>query len=58
MLVWETDPAMRHGEDEAAFADVSTALPKLVFSRTLDRVEGNEDVRLARGLRGLPRIHP
>lgn len=47
MLVWETDPAMRGTEDEAAFADVWTALPKMVFSRTLDRVEGN--ARLAKG---------
>lgn len=41
MLVWETDPAMRETEPEAAFADVWSALPKIVFSRTLDRVEGN-----------------
>jgi len=47
MRVWETDPAMRHGEAEAAFADTWTALPKIVFSRTLDRVEGN--ARLATG---------
>ena len=41
MLVWETDPAMRSTEAKAAFADVWCALPKVVFSRTLDRVEGN-----------------
>jgi dihydrofolate reductase len=41
MLVWETDPAMRAGGDHAAFADAWSALPKVVFSRTLDRVEGN-----------------
>ncbi len=41
MLVWETDPSMRGTADEAAFADVWTALPKVVFSRTLDRVQGN-----------------
>ncbi len=41
MLVWETDPAMRGTEDEAAFADVWSALPKVVFSRTLDGVRGN-----------------
>lgn len=46
MLPWETDPALRDGEAENAFADVWTALPKVVFSRTLDRVEGN--ARLAR----------
>jgi dihydrofolate reductase len=42
MLVWETDPSLREaGEAEAEFADVWSALPKVVFSRTLDRVEGN-----------------
>ena len=41
MLVWETDPSMRDGESRAAFADVWCALPKVVFSRTLDRVQGN-----------------
>ena len=41
MLVWETDPSPRAGEDGAAFADVWCALPKVVFSRTLDSVQGN-----------------
>ncbi|HEV3002538.1 MAG TPA: dihydrofolate reductase family protein [Solirubrobacteraceae bacterium] len=41
MLVWETDPALRDSELRAAFADVWCALPKVVFSRTLDRVQGN-----------------
>lgn len=41
MLPWETDPSMRDTELGAAFADVWTALPKIVFSHTLDRVEGN-----------------
>jgi dihydrofolate reductase len=41
MLVWETDPALRDNELRSAFADVWCALPKVVFSRTLDRVEGN-----------------
>jgi dihydrofolate reductase len=42
MLVWETDPALREsGELEAAFADLWAAIPKVVFSRSLDRVEGN-----------------
>jgi dihydrofolate reductase len=41
MLPWETDPAMRETELEAAFADVWCALPKVVFSRTLDSVQGN-----------------
>jgi dihydrofolate reductase len=46
MRVWETDPALRAKEAGAAFADVWAALPKVVFSRTLERVEGN--ARLAR----------
>jgi dihydrofolate reductase len=41
MLPWETDPSMRDTELGVAFADVWRALPKVVFSRTLDRVEGN-----------------
>jgi dihydrofolate reductase len=41
MLVWETDPSLRENEDRAAFADVWCALPKVVFSRTLDSVQGN-----------------
>src|SRR3954453_227246 len=41
MLPWETDPSMRDDELGAAFADVWCALPKVVFSRTLDSVEGN-----------------
>jgi dihydrofolate reductase len=41
MLPWETDPALREGELGAAFADVWCAIPKVVFSRTLDSVEGN-----------------
>jgi dihydrofolate reductase len=41
MLVWETDPSLRDNEDTDAFADVWTALPKVVFSHTLDRVQGN-----------------
>lgn len=47
MLVWETDPSMRSDDLHDAFADVWSALPKVVFSRTLDRVEGN--ARLADG---------
>jgi dihydrofolate reductase len=47
MLVWETDPSLRASEDADAFADVWCALPKVVFSRTLDRVQGN--ARLAEG---------
>jgi dihydrofolate reductase len=41
MLVWETDPSLRDNEDTDAFADVWSALPKVVFSRTLDSVQGN-----------------
>ena len=47
MLPWETDPAMRADELTTAFADVWSAIPKVVFSRALDRVEGN--ARLAEG---------
>jgi dihydrofolate reductase len=47
MSVWETDPALRATELHAEFADVWCALPKVVFSRTLDHVTGN--ARLARG---------
>ena len=41
MLVWETDPSLRSDELRAEFADVWSALPKVVFSGTLDRVQGN-----------------
>jgi dihydrofolate reductase len=41
MLVWETDPSLRDNELGAAFADVWCAIPKTVFSRTLDSVQGN-----------------
>jgi len=47
MLPWETDPSVRDTSAGAAFADIWAALPKVVFSRTLDRVEGN--ARLATG---------
>jgi dihydrofolate reductase len=47
MLVWETDPSLRDDEARSAFADVWCALPKIVFSRTLDSVQGN--ARLAEG---------
>src|SRR5918996_6204258 len=39
--MWETDPALRDDELGAAFADVWCAIPKVVFSRTLDSVQGN-----------------
>ncbi len=41
MLVWETDSSLRDNEARAAFADVWCAIPKIVFSRTLDSVGGN-----------------
>ena len=41
MVVWETDPSMRENEPEAEFADLWCAIPKIVFSRTLDSVRGN-----------------
>lgn len=47
MLVWETDPSLRETASGAAFADVWSALPKIVFSSTLDEVQGN--ARLAEG---------
>jgi dihydrofolate reductase len=46
MLVWETDPSLREDELRTEFADVWSALPKVVFSRTLDSVQGN--ARLAK----------
>jgi dihydrofolate reductase len=47
MLPWETDPSMRDTELEAAFADVWCAIPKVVFSRTLDSVQGNARLAVA-----------
>ncbi len=41
MLVWETDPSLRDSELGAAFAELWCAIPKVVFSRTLDAVQGN-----------------
>ena len=41
MLAWETDPSLRENELGAVFADVWCAIPKVVFSRTLDSVQGN-----------------
>lgn len=34
-------PVDADDEDGAVFADISSAIPKVVFSRTLDSVEGN-----------------
>ena len=41
MLPWETDPSMRDNELGAAFADIWSTIPKVVFSRTLTSVQGN-----------------
>ena len=41
MLPWETDPSLSDTELGAEFAEAWTALPKVVFSRTLDSVQGN-----------------
>ena len=41
MLVWETDPSLRVDELRSAFAEIWSAIPKIVFTRTLDSVEGN-----------------
>jgi dihydrofolate reductase len=50
MLVWETDPSLRETELRAAFADVWRAIPKVVFSRTLDsvpvRLRGSASMRV------------
>ncbi|WOP18817.1 dihydrofolate reductase family protein [Raineyella sp. LH-20] len=47
MLPWETDPSLRNDELGVAFADGWSALPKVVFTRTLHAVQGN--ARLAEG---------
>ena len=47
MLPWETDPSMRDNEPGAAFADIWGAIPKVVFSRTLDSVQSDARVRCA-----------
>jgi dihydrofolate reductase len=47
MLVWETDLSLRDDEAGAAFAEIWCALPKVVFSRTLESVQGN--ARFAQG---------
>ena len=41
MLVWESDSSLRDSELGAAFADVWCAIPKVVFSHTLDSVQGS-----------------
>lgn len=46
MLPWETDASMRSTPAMAEFADIWAPIPKVVFSRTLDGVEGS-NARLA-----------
>ena len=46
MAFWHTDEAVEGGPIMREFAELWRALPKVVFSSTLDRVEG-ENVRLA-----------
>lgn len=41
MLPWETDPSMSSSPLMAEFADVWTALPKVVFSRSFVETQGN-----------------
>ncbi len=41
MLVWETDPSMRDSELGRRVRRRWCAIPKVVFSRTLDSVQGN-----------------
>jgi dihydrofolate reductase len=41
MVVWETADESRWNPQELEFARIWKALPKVVFSTTLDRVEGN-----------------
>jgi len=43
MLPWETDPSLRDSELGAAFADVWCAIPKVVFSRTLDSTSASAE---------------
>jgi dihydrofolate reductase len=46
MLVWGDPEAAPSGPDELEFARIWNAIPKVVFSTTLERVEGN--ARLAK----------
>ncbi|WP_354570197.1 dihydrofolate reductase family protein [Glaciihabitans sp. UYNi722] len=41
MLVWETDPSLRSTPAFTEFAEVWTALPKVVFTHTPVHVQGN-----------------
>jgi dihydrofolate reductase len=41
MLYWDTPEALQGGPERVEFAEVWRAMPKVVFSRTLQSVEGN-----------------
>jgi dihydrofolate reductase len=41
MLPWETDPSLSADDIGREFAGIWNPLPKIVFSRSLERVEGN-----------------
>jgi dihydrofolate reductase len=41
MLPWETDPSLSDNEIGREFAGIWNPLPKIVFSRSLDQVQGN-----------------
>ena len=41
MLYWDTPEALQGGPERVEFAEVWRAMPKVVFSRTLQRVAGN-----------------
>jgi dihydrofolate reductase len=47
MLVWDSDPSLRASATGAEFAEIWCSIPKVVFSRTLESVQGN--ARLASG---------
>ena len=47
MLPWETDPSIQHTELASEFAQIWSAIPKVVFSRTLRSVEGNARLAVA-----------
>jgi dihydrofolate reductase len=57
MVPWETDPALAaSGDAEREFAEIWKALPKIVFSTTLDRVEGNARLATADPAEELARL--
>jgi dihydrofolate reductase len=57
MVPWETDPALAaSGDVEQEFADIWKALPKIVFSSTLDSVAGNARLATADPAEELARL--